>query len=289
MPVSRTHHIIQITDTHLFRNPEALLLGLNSQDSFERIISQITADPLTPELIIATGDIAQDASTEAYQRFADTLDTLEVPYYWIPGNHDRVDIMQAVENARQALTQQAQTQQAQNGQKTNRLETNRQIRLGNWQLIMLDTSVPGEVHGFLAEQELAHLQQCLQQAEQDAALEHSLVCLHHNPVDGTAGWMEDIGLHNAQQFRELIARYSSVRAVVYGHIHQELDFVRDGIRYICTPSTCIQFKPGVEEFTLDLQAPAYRKFELQHDGQLTSSVQRLTDYEVNVDETAEGY
>lgn len=278
MPVSQTHHIIQITDTHLFRNPDALLLGLNSQDSFERVISQITADPLKPELIIATGDIAQDASTEAYQRFADTLDTLEVPYYWIPGNHDRVSTMRAVENARQSMQG-----------KTTRLETNRQIRLGNWQLIMLDTSVPGEVHGFLAGQELAHLQQCLQHAEQDATLEHSLVCLHHNPVDGTAGWMEDIGLHNAQQFRELIARFSSVRAVVYGHIHQELDFVRDGIRYICTPSTCIQFKPGVEDFTLDLQAPAYRKFELQDDGQLTSSVQRLTDYEVNVDETAEGY
>ncbi|MDH7942795.1 3',5'-cyclic-AMP phosphodiesterase [Pseudohongiella sp. SYSU M77423] len=261
--------ILQITDTHLFGNSEQALLGMNTSVSFERIISDIANDSLSADLIVATGDIAQDASEQAYLHFDAAVRKLSCPYYWIPGNHDDREVMTSLALADNPFIGDA--------------------ALGNWLLIMLDTSVRGSVHGLLPESELQRLAQLLESVERNKSLQHSLIFLHHNPIQGNAGWMSDIGLHNADEFRELLARYSSVRAVVYGHIHQELDAVYDGIRYICTPSTCIQFKPGVEDFALDRKTPAYRWLELQDNGEINTWVHRLENFKIQIDERAAGY
>lgn len=266
---ARPLRLIQITDTHLYRNPAAALLGLNTQDSFVRVVDLIARQQPDPDWIIATGDIAQDASVEAYQRFADTISTLPAPFCWIPGNHDRRSVMTSTPAFKAAFVE--------------------RVQLGNWQIIMLDTSVPGEVHGLLADHELAHLEASLASVANDPTVDHSLVCLHHNPIPGTATWMQDIGLHNADAFLEILKRHDSVRGVVYGHIHQTLDFEAHGQHFYCTPSTCIQFKPGVEDFALDLRCPAYRWFDLHVDGRIESAVERLQDYTVNVDQSASGY
>jgi len=77
--------------------------------------------------------------------------------------------------------------------------------------------------------------------------------------------------------------------VVYGHIHQELDFMHNGIRCFCTPSTCIQFKPNVAEFALDRLNPGYRTFRLYSDGRIESEVIRVTGVEFEADYTSVGY
>src|SRR5690554_1994189 len=84
--------VVQITDTHLFREPEGRLLGMNTQQSFEQVLGQIADIGSPPDLVLATGDISQDASVESYQRFAATVSRLAAPCYWIPGNHDRVEV-----------------------------------------------------------------------------------------------------------------------------------------------------------------------------------------------------
>lgn len=260
--------LIQITDTHLYRDPRAVLLGLNTQESFEKIVDLIASTRGSPDVVIGTGDIAQDASAESYKRFATIVSRLDAPFYWIPGNHDSRKVMLSLEEYPHAF------------------ET--QLIFGNWQILMLDTSSPGNVHGVLSDQELERLQQqlsCL-----PAGVEHTMVCLHHNPVPGTASWMSDIGLKNADVLLAILAQHgASVRAVVYGHIHQTLDFYHQGLRFFCTPSTCIQFKPYVEEFTLDMLAPAYRWFDLYADGRLETAVERLKDYTIKVDMSAGGY
>lgn len=266
---ARPRRLIQITDTHLYRDPRAALLGLNTQDSFVRVVDLIARQQPDPDWIVATGDIAQDGSVEAYQRFVDTIGTLPAPFCWIPGNHDKRDTMTSTPAFKAAFVE--------------------RVQLGNWQIIMLDTSVRGEVHGLLSDHELAHLEASLASAVDDDTVDHSLVCLHHNPIPGTATWMQDIGLHNADAFLEILKRHHSVRGVVYGHIHQTLDFAAHGLQFYCTPSTCIQFKPGVEDFALDLRCPAYRWFDLHADGRIESAVERLQDYEIKVDQSAGGY
>lgn len=265
----RTLRLIQITDTHLYRSPAGALLGLNTQDSFEEVVQLVARQQTRPDVIVATGDIAQDASVEAYQRFAETISTLNTPFYWIPGNHDRRSVMKSLTDYADAFSA--------------------CIRVGNWQIIMLDTSHPGDVHGLLTQSELDVLKSNLAVAGAGKPVEHSMICLHHNPIPGTSGWMQDIGLHNADEFIDILRQYESVRAVAYGHIHQTLDLEHEGIRFFCTPSTCIQFKPGVEDFALDLLSPAYRWFDLNPDGSIHTRVERLQNYDIRVDRNADGY
>lgn len=261
--------VVQITDTHLFRDPRAALLKLNTQDSFEKVIELMAAKEAGIDAILATGDIAQDASVEAYLRFGDAMQSFDAPFFWIPGNHDRRRVMEGLDRYQDSFKN--------------------LVSLSNWCIILLDSSVVGEVHGHLSDQELLHLEQSLIAASNDAAIDHTLVCLHHNPVPGSATWMEGIGLHNDAEFLKILDRFDNVRAVVYGHIHQELDFSRNKVRYFCTPSTCIQFKPQVTEFALDDVSPAYRWFDLYRDGRIESAIERVTGYEFEVDHTSTGY
>jgi 3',5'-cyclic-AMP phosphodiesterase len=259
--------VIQITDTHLFREPAAELLKLNTQESFDCVLELIKKNEIDVDVFLGTGDIAQDASLEAYRRFISSMEQFSAPMYWIPGNHDRRAVMQkAVGNGKQFCGA---------------------INEGNWQIVMLDSSVTGEVHGRLDHAELERLETVLTAA--DAHSQHVLVCLHHNPVPGNAQWMQGIGLHNAEDFFAVLDRFSSVRAVAYGHIHQTLDFERKGVRYLCTPSTCIQFKPGVTDFTLDDLNPAYRWLQLYADGRIETDVERVTDYLSTADHGSSGY
>lgn len=265
----KTLRILQITDSHLFKDPSAALLNLNTQQSFEKVLELVKENEAEIDLILASGDISQDASYESYVRFGNAMDVLGAPFLWIPGNHDRRNIMESIEGYESAMGD--------------------GMSSGNWQIIMLDSSVVGEVHGMLFDKDLAQLRNALESAEKDASVEHTLVCLHHNPLPGSAGWMNGIGLHNDAEFLELIDSFSTVRAVVYGHIHQELDVERKGVRYFCTPSTCIQFKPKVQDFTLDSVSPAYRWLDLHCDGSITSAVERVRGYSSSVDLTSTGY
>ncbi|MDT8427928.1 MAG: 3',5'-cyclic-AMP phosphodiesterase [Pseudomonadales bacterium] len=260
--------LVQITDTHLFRDPSAELLSLNTQHSFECVLELIQAREPVIDAVLATGDIAQDASVEAYHRFISAMQHFDAPCYWIPGNHDRRPVMQTIPAAEKAFQH--------------------RIELGNWQIIMLNTAVIGEVHGRLESNELQMLEACLGEVE-GLADRNSLICMHHNPVPGSSHWMDGIGLRNAEEFFSLIDRFSSVRGVVYGHIHQALDYTRNGVKYFCTPSTCIQFKQDVSDFTLDERNPAYRWLELQPDGQIESAVVRVTGYRFTVDHSSAGY
>jgi Icc protein len=261
--------VVQITDTHLFRDPRAALLKLNTQDSFEKVVELMAAKEAGIDVILATGDIAQDASVEAYLRFGKAMQSFQAPFYWIPGNHDRRRVMESLEQHQDAFTN--------------------LVSLSNWQVILLDSSVVGEVHGHLSDRELIHLEESLQAAQDNPQIEHCLVCLHHNPVPGSAEWMEGIGLHNDAAFLAVIDRFKIVRAVIYGHIHQELDFMRNDVRYFCTPSTCIQFKAEVTEFALDDVNPAYRWLHLHDDGHIESAIERVTAYKFEVDHTSTGY
>jgi len=264
--------ILQLTDTHLFADPSHALLKLNTQDSFERVLALIAAREKDIQLIVATGDISQDASPEAYTRFCEAMKAFAVPFLWLPGNHDSRAVMDEIRARLQQRSGAALPLSA---------------TVGNWRIITLDSAVPGEVHGYLADAELVLLEKEL--AGTAAAGQHAMVCLHHNPVPGSAGWMSDIGLRNEDAFLSVIERHRCVGAVVYGHIHQELDFERNGVRYFCTPSTCIQFKPNVADFTLDELNPAYRWYNLHGNGAIDSGVVRLTNFVAEVDLGSTGY
>ena len=250
-------NLVQVTDTHLFAETSSTLSKVNTLDTLNKVLDYIQCNEDQIDCLIATGDIAEDASSKAYEHFMLSVEKFVAPFRWIPGNHDNVSLMKVVSRG------------------TNYCD--KTLRIGTWMIILLDTSVKNEVSGLLSEMELEFLKKTLNVFEQDAKIKNVLICLHHNPIKMKHSWYEDIGLRNRLDFFDVIKQFSTVRCVIFGHLHQELDLEYNGIRLLCTPSTCTQFLPNAQNFEFDPNNPGYRRLQLHTDGAIDSEVIRLKD------------
>lgn len=87
--------IAQLSDLHLFANPDRDLLGLNTFSSLEAVVQKLKQLPVLPDQLLLTGDLAQDETPLAYQLIQSLIAPLQIPTYWLPGNHDHLPTMQA--------------------------------------------------------------------------------------------------------------------------------------------------------------------------------------------------
>lgn len=261
----RVARVLQITDPHLMADSSGTLLGVRTRASLEAVIECAREYGPAPDLLLATGDLAQDASEAAYHEFARQVSVFGCPQSWIAGNHDHSERL-----ARVALRYQA---------------AGRHLLVGDWQVVMLDSSVPGKVHGHVSDEELGFLTEALSACPDRPAL----VCLHHHPIEIEAEWMHAIGVDNRDAFWSVIDRFPQVRAVLWGHIHQELDQCRGNVRLLATPSTCIQFEPGSTDFSVERLAPGFRWLDLHSDGRLDTGVVRATGFHYELDTDSNGY
>mgnify|MGYP001627835825 CR=1 FL=1 len=261
----RTARVLQITDPHLMADAGGELLGIRTRDSLDAVVQCARRHYDNPDLLLATGDLAQDASETAYQEFARQVSVFDCPESWVAGNHDDSKL----------LTEVAERYNA----------AGRHLLIGQWQVIMLDSSVKGEVYGYLDPEELSFLQDALAAYPDRPAL----VSLHHHPVDIDTQWMNAIGLTNRDEFWQIIDRFENVRAVLWGHIHQDLDLQRGNVRLLATPSTCIQFEAGSVDFAVEPLAPGFRWLDLRSDGTIETAVVRATDFRYDLDTNSTGY
>lgn len=257
--------VLHITDCHLSEDRQADLLGVNTRDSFEAVLAQTKSDGVNPDLLLMTGDLAQDGSRGAYQLLKSRLTDYQCPAYWFAGNHDNRSNMQAVVGAGHELT--------------------KVVRRGPWQIILLDSMVEGQVHGRLAPSELDVLTQALSERPDL----HTLVSLHHHPVSISSAWLDNIGLQNRDRFWEILDAASNVKAVLWGHIHQQIDDRRGSVRLLASPSTCIQFLPQSDDFAVENIAPGYRTLRLFPDGSIETQVVRAQCFDFDVDMASNGY
>ncbi|GAD80654.1 3',5'-cyclic-AMP phosphodiesterase [Vibrio ezurae] len=262
-----TVQLLQITDTHLFADDEGCLLSVNTGSSFQAVVEDIAARNPYFDAIVATGDISQDHSIASYERFANGIEKLVKPCYWLPGNHDLKANMGSVFPSTQI----------------NEVE---HVFAGEyWQLIMLNSQVEGLPHGYLEQQQLDLLDEKLSQYPE----RHTLVLLHHNSLPIGSTWLDQHKLQKAEQFWNVLEKHSNVRAVVGGHVHQDFEEEYNGIKVLATPSTCIQFKANTHEFALDSLPPGWRHLQLHKNGHLETQLYRLAEGCFVPDFEAQGY
>ena len=84
-------------------------------------------------------------------------------------------------------------------------------------------------------------------------------------------------IENNQEFLATIRHYPQAKIITTGHIHQVMDVTVDGVRILGTPSTCFQFTPESNTFSLDTAAPGYRLIKLYADGRIESGITRLSE------------
>lgn len=261
--------ILQITDTHLFAGETDTLLGINTLHSYHAVLDAIVKQQLPADLIVATGDLVQDQSTRAYQRFTDGIARLPAPCVWLPGNHDYQPSM-AQELAAAGIS------------------PSKQVLLGDqWQILLLDSQVQSVPHGELSDDQLIWLDNCLAQQPD----RHTVVMLHHHPLASGCTWLDQHSLRNSHMLAEVLTRYQNIEGILCGHIHQDLDVMWNGIRMLATPSTCVQFKPHCTNFTLDTAAPGWRYLELTtgDNPSLTTQLFRLDTDEFSPELGSDGY
>jgi Icc protein len=251
-----TVRLLQFSDTHLFADPAGEIRGVRSLASLRACLDHARRRHLPADVIAMTGDLVHD-DARAYDALELALDGFRVPVLLIPGNHDQPDEL------RRRFSSEP-------------FQVGGTLRAGAWTIIMLGTwfaeSTNGE--GRLGPDALRALDAALDRA----AGGHVLVCLHHPPVAMETASLDALGLLDATSFLAVLSRHGNVRGVAWGHAHQSLDLYRGEVRFMCTPATCMQFKPRVEGFVTDDRPPGYRVIDLQDDGGIASEVVWLEGY-----------
>ncbi len=266
MDQDNAYTLLHLTDTHLMADAKSTLLGYNTADSFQKTLATAVTEQPPADLILLTGDLAQEPTAESYRFLLDALSPLQIPCLCLPGNHDDLALMQAT-------------------LATHLVHCRKHVILGPWQLIALNSQVQGSPAGFLADEELSFLQQRLQ-AHPD---HHSVVAVHHHCLPTHSAWMDSMMIANHEAFLAVLAQHPRAKLVVNGHIHQAMDRMSDATRVLATPSTCFQFAPYSSAFKIDGMSPSYRTIQLFSDGIVATQVHYLSERAAGLITDKHGY
>lgn len=257
MTAHKTLQLLQITDVHLRAVEGETLLGVDTWHSVTAVLDQ-ALDEHRPDALLVTGDVAHDPEPDLYARFYGWLKArYPGPILVTPGNHDIAANMGPLLEAGS-------------------------LTLPGWQVVTLDSHVDDEPQAQVSKSDFT----ALRAACDKAADAHLLVATHHPPVEIGCPWLDRDRIKNGHELLEWMAEHGGIRAVVFGHAHQEINLTHRHLDLLGTPSTCMQFEPGSEQFSVDDRKPGYRWLMLSEDGSIRSEVRRVVDYPLEIDRSA---
>lgn len=204
--------VAQISDTHVRADD-----GGAAADALRRAMAQ--AARYEVDAILLTGDLVNDERADEYKVLADALIDPPAPYYLMPGNHDDRALL------RQAFPTHAYLPKQ--GPLSYTIE-NFPVRI-----VMLDQTVPGQVHGEITAEQADWLDDTLAAAPERP----TIVALHHPPFATHDLLFDTIGLRNGEAFAVVIARHRQVARVICGHHHRFAVGVAGHAPVIVAPST----------------------------------------------------
>lgn len=247
--------LVQISDLHLFADPAAELKGLKTQSGVEAVLQDIRSRHGDIDRLIISGDHTHDELPETYRRIRRMLGDWVSQTHLIPGNHDDRKIIREVFPERVPS-------------RGERLIF--EFRSGGWQILGLDSHVPGELYGEVGTEQWDWLRGRLA-----AAGEPAVLFLHHPCVSIGSPWMDAIGLRDAEELRTVISDAPQLKLICHGHIHQEFEGKLAGVPVLSVPSAAIQFRPRTEVLEVDSLPPGYQVIRLSEEGLIETEVIRV--------------
>ena len=237
--------VLHITDNHLFVDHAGGKFGINSIESLRLVLTAATATE-TFDVVLATGDVAQDIVESVYAEFVDVLKQhLSIPIIGTPGNHDYTDLF------RKYLPEQ-------------------EIGFETWRIVSVDTHINDRVEGMVSQEEMDALESSLSSSDLP-----TLVIGHHPAHTIGCEWIDSHRVQNGEELLNLLRNHDHVKCYLAGHVHQACDDEVGGLRVLTTPSTCWQFKPNSTSFAIDDQFAGWRTFSLYSDGTFDTDVFRI--------------
>jgi 3',5'-cyclic AMP phosphodiesterase CpdA len=171
------------------------------------------------DLLLLTGDLADDGAADTYARLAATLQASGVAHAVMAGNHyDRGRLRAAFPD---------------NAWSHPELACQRVDRDG-FTLLLLDSVIAGEDGGIFGEAQLAWLNRhCPEQRR-------VLLAMHHPPFAVGIAGMDAIGCVGGERLAVWLAGRPNVEAVLCGHVHRHVTSALRGRVLMTAPSTVHQ-------------------------------------------------
>lgn len=249
--------IAQISDTHVCAEGSLLYGRIDANAGLARAVETVNRLRPRPDLVLASGDLAEAGESAEYRMLRELFGRLEMPVHVMPGNHDSREAFRA------AFADHAYLPRA--GEFLHYA-----LELGPLSLIALDTVIPGAHEGALCRARLDWLE-----AELEARRERPVIlAMHHPPVPIGVDWLDRSGCANAEALARVIARHPQVERILCGHVHRAAQVRFAGTLAATAPSTAYQvaLELGHDgEPHLIAEPPAFLLHRF-HDGALASHV-----------------
>ena len=233
---SKPVHIAQISDLHI-KPPGSLAYGrVDTAKALERCVAVLNEFRPAPDLVVISGDLVDTPLAAEYDYLKRLLTALELPFAGIPGNHDSRELM------REAFPLA--------GYASASGPLNQKIGLGELDLVLLDSSVPGKPHGELDASTLEWLDTTLASCTDRPAL----LFLHHPPFKTGIWHMDRQNLINAGDLAPIVRRHPRVQLVAAGHVHRTALTMFAGVPATICPAPNHAVDLDLEQ----LRAPSFR-------------------------------
>ncbi len=198
--------IAQISDTHIRSEGELAYRRVDTARFLARCVEHLRRMVPRPDVVLATGDLADTGRAGEYRRLRELLAPLPMPVYLVPGNHDDREALAAEFTDHRYLPR--------GGKFLQYVVDDYPVRL-----IGLDTVVPGAGGGLMCEERLAWLAARLEEAPDRP----TVLFMHHPPFVTGIRHMDAQGLHGAEAMGEVVRRHPQVERVLCGHLHRPIE------------------------------------------------------------------
>lgn len=236
--------IAQISDAHIPGWGKKTYGIAPMAENLARCVDHINQCDPKPDVVLVTGDITSDGTTEEARHAASLLNKLQSPFYIIPGNHDDPASLGA------SFAEHTCPPKCQGF--NNYVIENFDVRL-----IAVDSTIPGSSGGKFCQTRATWLDARLSEAKDRP----TVIFMHHPPVKCGVLETDVDGFIGADLLGGIVEKYTNIERIICGHIHLPAHVRWRGTVVSTAPSMGMQL--GLD-LTLDrpsefyLEAPGYQ-------------------------------
>jgi 3',5'-cyclic-AMP phosphodiesterase len=223
--------IAQLSDIHVRPHGQLYKNVVDSNAMLLDAFAHLHALDRRPDLVLISGDLVDEGQPDEYAELRRLLSGLTLPYVVLPGNHDQRDALRAAFADHRYLPAAGPLHFC--------------IDEHAVRIVALDSTVPGKHYGELDAAALAWLRGVLDAASHKP----TLLFVHHPPFICGIPYLDEYRLLDPQPLAAAVSAYSSIEAVLCGHVPRSMVRRWAGTVVAACPST-------TTEIALQLRADA---------------------------------
>tara|TARA_B100000902_G_scaffold323539_1_gene317372 strand:- start:1060 stop:1800 length:741 start_codon:yes stop_codon:yes gene_type:complete len=244
--------IIQITDLHITRDMDFEKNNCRPFHKLKQTLDAIAANHRDDLYLVITGDLSGDDSKESYDHIRGLLKNYSFNVTLLPGNHDNPEFMKSICDSQISFGVPPQLNKS-------------------YAFFNFNTQVDGQVGGCIKKSQIDDFSH-----ELHDQVKNIILFTHHPITKINSKWIDKHVASNSNFLIDLMHSHNDLEFNVFsGHVHQEFSKVMKNVKVFTTPSTCYQFKPYSDEYSIDTKSSnGYRVINLR-DNTVSTHVVRL--------------